>query len=228
MEASSLTPTFEMNLPLQVLDWGLIDYKKSLEQQLELVEKVASSPSHPGYIIFCTHPPVVTLGRQTQPNDVTTWTGETVEISRGGRATYHGPSQLVVYVIMNIKNPRKHRGPQEIRGFLRDFESAIAETLNIFNLNTFGRSTENIDDTGVWLNTENGIQKITSIGIAVKKWVTYHGAAINLTYDSEAFSGINPCGYDTKKMISLEELLQKRTDPAIFKTKLIDQLQKFL
>ena len=111
------------------LDWGLINYKESLDKQLEFVEQVSQDKSHSGFLVYCTHPPVVTLGRQTKADDLTTWSGETVEISRGGRATYHGPSQLVVYIIVNIKSPRKHRGPQEIRGFLRDFESAIVNTV---------------------------------------------------------------------------------------------------
>ncbi len=213
---------------LNFVDWGLVPYQNALDRQLELVDEVAADAEHRGYIIFCTHPPVVTLGRQTKPDDVTSWTGDTIEISRGGRATYHGPSQLVVYIILNIKSPRKNRGPQEIRGFLRDFETAIVNTVKYYNVESFGRSLENIDDTGVWVDSENGIKKMTSMGIAVKKWVTYHGAALNMTYDPKAFTGINPCGYSTDKMISMEELLGKPVAISEFKQKLQTELQRFL
>lgn len=216
---------------LVVLDWGLIDYKLSLDKQLELVNQVATDPTHsahpahPGFIIFCSHPPIVTLGRQTKAEDITTWSGDTIEVSRGGRATYHGPSQLVVYVILNIKSPRKQRGPQEIRGFLRDFETAIVNSFKFYQIESFGRSNENIDDTGVWVQTENGIKKITSMGIAVKKWVTYHGAAININHDPEAFAGINPCGYSALKMISMEQLVGHSIDLTKFKDVLKKNLQ---
>lgn len=214
---------------LNFVDWGLVPYKDSLNRQLELVDEVAADAEHRGYIIFCTHPPVVTLGRQTKPDDITSWTGDTIEISRGGRATYHGPSQLVVYIILNIKPPRKNRGPQEIRGFLRDFETAIVKTVQRYGIKAYGRSEENIDDTGVWVPVNNGvIKKMTSMGIAVKKWVTYHGAAINMTYDPTAFSGINPCGYSTQKMISMEELLGLNIDIEEFKAHLQKELQTLI
>ncbi|MEQ1666241.1 MAG: octanoyltransferase, partial [Bdellovibrionales bacterium] len=109
-------------------DWGLINYQTALNKQLELVDLLHKNSAHPGFFIFCTHPPVVTTGRQTKPEDVFSWKGEIIEISRGGRATYHGPSQLVVYPILNLKNPRAGRGPQEVRGYLRAFEQAIVET----------------------------------------------------------------------------------------------------
>jgi lipoyl(octanoyl) transferase len=211
------------------IDWGLINYKESLDKQLELVEQVSHELSHPGFLVFCSHPPVVTLGRQTKADDLSTWSGDTVEVSRGGRATYHGPSQLVVYLIMNIKNPRKNRGPQEIRGFLRDFESTIVNTVKTYGIEATGRSEENIDDTGVWIPMGVGqFKKMASIGIAVKKWITYHGAAINLDFDQTAFQGINPCGYSSEKMISLQELLERKIDRTEFKARLKTELSKII
>ena len=130
---------------LNFVDWGLVPYQNALDRQLELVDEVAADAEHRGYIIFCTHPPVVTLGRQTKPDDVTSWTGDTIEISRGGRATYHGPSQLVVYIILNIKSPRKNRGPQEIRGYLRALESAIVETLKEYGIEAVGKTAQKLE-----------------------------------------------------------------------------------
>lgn len=212
-------------------DWGLIDYQQALEKQLEYVENVAADESHPGFLIFCTHPPVVTTGRQSSPEDIFAWTGPVVEISRGGKATYHGPSQVVVYPILNLKKPRAGRGPQEVRGYLRALEEAIVETLKTYGVEAIGRTPQKNpehptlkDETGVWI----GERKIASLGIAVKKWVTYHGAAINVSYDPEAFNGMNPCGFKSSTMLSLEQHLNKKPDIESFKKTLRKKCENLL
>lgn len=203
---------------LKILDWGLIEYSQALDQQLHLVEQVAVNPAQ-GFLIFCSHPPIVTLGRKTQPGDVFDWQGPTLEIARGGRATYHGPSQLVVYPIFKV---------QDIHKYLRHFEEAIVETLKEFGIEAIGKSLQpnenensSAEETGVWI----GRQKIASLGIGIKKWVTYHGAAINLDEDPQAFWGMNPCGFRRETMISLESVLGSKMDRAQFqdvlKTKLL-------
>lgn len=201
-------------------DWGLIDYEKALAKQMEYVEKVAATENHPGFLIFCTHPEVVTIGRQTQAEDVFSWNGPVVEVSRGGRATYHGPSQVVVYPILNLKSPRAGRVGQEVRGYIRALENCIVKTLAEYGLETAGKTTEDnegsLEDTGVWL----GKQKIASLGIAVRKWVTFHGAAINILNDETAFIGLNPCGYQASTMTNLEKILKKEINVEEFKTRL--------
>lgn len=209
-------------------DWGLIDYESALQKQLEYVDQVAADDNHPGFLVFCTHPAVVTTGRQTKPEDIFAWQGPVIEISRGGQATYHGPSQVVVYPIINLKKPRAGRGAQEIRGYLRDFEKAIVETLHQYNVPAEGNQTAKVEDTGVWVETDLGLKKIASLGIAVKKWTTFHGAAINVHHDESAFQGINPCGYKTDTMISLESFLQKKIITDEFKQHLRTQLEKNL
>lgn len=215
----------------QVLDWGLIDYQQALEKQLQLVEEVIANPEHQGYIVFCSHPHVVTTGRQTKPEDIFAWKGPVVEISRGGRATYHGPSQVVVYPILNLKSPRAGRGAQEIRGYLRDLEKAIVETLKEFGIEAVGKTPQKkldtdaeTDETGVWV----GRQKIASLGIAVKRWVTYHGAAINLDYDSQAFQGLNPCGFTSATMTCVETVLNKKISRDLFSLNLQKKLIQIL
>ncbi|AGH94915.1 lipoyl(octanoyl) transferase LipB [Pseudobdellovibrio exovorus] len=204
-------------------DWGLIDYQSALDKQLELVDILSQNDDHSGFLVFCSHPHVVTTGRQTQPEDIFSWKGPIVEVSRGGRATYHGPSQLVVYPILNLKKPRHDRGAQEIRGYLRALEKAIVVTLAEYGVNAIGKTPQKLagqqsetDETGVWI----GRQKIASLGIAVKKWICFHGAAINLEYDPEAFQGMNPCGFTSNTMICLETLLDKKIDRSEFANKL--------
>lgn len=207
-------------------DWGLIDYEEALQKQIEWVQKrhhvLQSNPNNTDdFLIFCSHPAVVTTGRQTLPEDIFSWNGKIIEISRGGRATYHGPSQLVVYPILNLKNSRKNRGPQEVRGYLRALEQAIVLTLKDFNIEAVGKTPQKIpgekvesDETGVWI----GNKKIASLGIAVKNWITYHGAAININYDPLAFQGMNPCGFNSSTMISIEQILNAPIDKDKFKS----------
>ena len=209
-------------MDLAFLDWGLIDYEQALQKQLELLEQVHADNSA-GYLVFCQHPPVITLGRATKPGDVFGWDGPIIEVSRGGRATYHGPSQLVVYPIMNLKHPRKGRKEREIAGYLRVLEDSIVTELKSYGVEAVGRSLQKnphtdseADETGVWV----GNHKLASLGIGVKKWITYHGAAINLTYDAQAFTGMKPCGFSTETMISLETLLDREIDVSQFKEKL--------
>ncbi|MGZ3779288.1 MAG: lipoyl(octanoyl) transferase LipB [Pseudobdellovibrionaceae bacterium] len=207
-------------------DWGLINYDEALLKQTELVEKVHSE-NLPGFLIFCTHSPVVTLGRATKPGDVFGWQGPTIEVSRGGRATYHGPSQLVIYPILNLTHTRKGRKDREIVGYLRVFEDAIVDVLNSYGIKAQGKSLQKnpntnseADETGVWIENK----KIASLGVAVRKWITFHGAAINLTYDPNAFKGLNPCGFTTDTMISLEQVLDNPVDVQSFKEKIKQSL----
>jgi lipoyl(octanoyl) transferase len=200
---------------LKFEDWGLIDYQEALNKQLERVQEVAESQSENfGFLVFCTHPAVVTLGRKTQAGDVFGWQGPVIEISRGGRATYHGPSQIVVYPIFKIK---------DIGRYLRRMEDAIIAVLKTYGIDAVGKTlqkksdtTEDTEETGVWV----GRQKIASLGIGVKKWVTYHGAAINLDYDTQAFQGMKPCGFNTETMVSLEQLTGRPIDHPEFAERL--------
>lgn len=188
-------------------NWGIIDYNEAVEKQLrEVADVVAGAEDR---LIFCTHPPIVTLGRGTKPGDLISWQGQTIEVSRGGRATYHGPSQVVVYPIINLTIDRKNFGPRDIRAYLECLGLAIVETLQHFNISSEYRSLATSDGpsvTGVWV----GQKKIASIGVAVKKWISYHGIAVNLEKDPAAFSGINPCGFSSNIMTSVEDCLGAR------------------
>lgn len=215
-----------MESSLEVIHWGLIDYKTALQQQLELVQQVDEAQSD-GVIVICSHPAVVTLGRATQPGDVFGWNGPIEEIARGGRATYHGPSQCVIYPILNLKKERKGRKPQEIHGYLRDLEQAIVDTLIEYELPAIGKTVQKNDlqntseeATGVWIDQ----QKVASLGIGIKKWITYHGAAINVDHDAEAFVGMNPCGFSSNVMTSVEKKMGHEINRAHFEKKLIAHL----
>lgn len=182
-------------------DWGLVEYKEACARQEELVERVAAGEEE--RLIFCTHPPVVTLGRATTAEDLDGWTGSTIETSRGGRATYHGPSQIVIYPILDLRKSHGAFGERDIHLYLRALEDATVDGLKEIGLaSPEARDTPvgGISLTGVWC----GKKKIASIGIAVRKWITYHGVAINILNDPQAHKGIRPCGFSPDVMTSVQ------------------------
>ncbi len=217
----------ELSLPnlnsteLTVQDWGLINYSDALERQLVLVDLVHSQ-DRAGIIVFCSHPEIVTLGRSTETGDLFSWDGPVAEISRGGRATYHGPSQLVIYPIINLKQSiRSLSKQQDVVGHLRNLENSIIHWLQNLNIQAQGKTLDPLnrqpqrdykgqplEETGVWVSDK----KIASLGIAVKKWVTYHGAAINVYTDENAFRGLHPCGFSNSVMTNIEVILQSKID----------------
>ncbi len=189
---------------LAVEDWGLVSYKEALSRQEEYVDQVARELRRET-LVFCSHPPVVTLGRGTKPGDVFGWTGEVYDVSRGGRATYHGPSQIVAYPIVDLNS----RG-RDLHLYMRKLEAAILGTLQSFGISALANALQTEDGavdpapaTGVWI----GDKKIASIGIAVRKWISFHGLALNVDSDPAAFAGMKPCGFATGSVISLEAVL---------------------
>lgn len=194
---------------MEIQDWGEIEYEAAVDRQLALVEAVAAGNVQEA-IVFCTHPPVVTLGRTTPASDLIGWQGSLVESSRGGRATYHGPSQMVVYPILDLRREdRPGLRSQNVRGYVCLLGKMLEDLVRELGVDAHLRQGTDIDEdgkprqlTGVWI----GERKVASIGVAVKKWVTYHGVAINVFKDATAFAGIKPCGFRPGTMVSLEEL----------------------
>jgi lipoyl(octanoyl) transferase len=210
---------------VEVQDWGLIDYKEALDRQMSLVESVASGEQS-DTIIFCTHPEVVTIGRAGSKDELLGWKGPVYEINRGGKATYHGPDQLVIYPIINLT--REGRPQRDIAWFLRGLEDAVVLALAEYGIESVGKSlhknasNEEEDATGVWV----GDRKICSLGIGVKKWTTFHGAAVCIHQNENAFRGLNPCGFTSNVMTSLEEEAGERIDSIKFQKTLEPMLIK--
>ncbi len=213
VEKVRILPTKGENSPFVVEDWGLIHYQEAVVKQMELVQAVKNA-SKPDTLVFCQHHPVVTLGRSTEEEDIQGWHGEIYEASRGGRATYHGPSQLVVYPIFSLDRKNGHLArPRDVHNYLRCLETCLVATLVSYELPAELKSVGPSDNpslrmTGVWV----GSRKIASIGVSIRSWVTYHGVALNVDLDPQAFQGIKPCGFDSSTMASMEELLGYQID----------------
>lgn len=215
---------------MEFQDLGLINYDKALDLQENLVDQRYKAKIV-DQVLFCSHPPVVTLGRSTKPSDITGWTGETYEVRRGGRATYHGPNQLVIYPIISLDQTTfKQLKPKDVMSFLTSFEKAVLNALarsgfeglylkEDVDIDSEGRKLLN---RGLWWKAK----KIAAFGIAVRRWVTYHGCAINLYEDPNAFQGIQPCGYKPSDVGSLDQI--KSFDSEILKDNLRNELKIFL
>ncbi len=203
---------------LKIHHLGLIDYLKAYDFQKEQVELVKSGQIES--LIVCSHPSVVTLGKKSTQEDLLGWEGDIYNIERGGKATYHGPGQIVIYPVIDLKK----RG-QNIAGFLEVMEEAMIAVLKELEIAASGNPERGKPDyTGVWVEATPP-KKIASIGVAVSRWVTFHGLAFNLHNDPSAFKGISPCGFTTETMTDLETLLNKRLERSNIEQALIDHLQ---
>ncbi|MFN4985680.1 MAG: lipoyl(octanoyl) transferase LipB [Ignavibacteria bacterium] len=182
---------------MNVEDWGLIDFNDAWRRQRELSDAILHQ-DHPDTLVFCQHPPVITLGRNTQQGSVlasTEFLGsmgvDVIEINRGGEATIHNPGQLVGYPIFNLQ-----RTKPDLHWFLRTIEQCIIDALAELDLAS-GR-VETL--TGVWVEEQ---RKICAIGIHCSRWITSHGFALNVNNDLGLFSAIVPCGITERGVTSI-------------------------
>jgi len=183
-----------------VLKLDIIDYGKAHEFQKHLVqERIEGRISD--HLILLQHKPVITMGRSGGNSNILVSesmleaSGISIyEIERGGDVTYHGPGQLTGYPIMDLRYYRK-----DVHWYLRQLEEVIIRVLARYNIE--GRRVEGY--TGVWV----GEEKIAAIGVAIKRWVTYHGFAFNVYPNMSHFKLINPCGIIDRDVTSLEKLL---------------------
>ncbi len=183
---------------LRVLDLGLREYGSVWDMQKRIVEKLASG-SCPDTLILVEHFPVITVGRNGEDGDVLVppahLDGKGIDffpVDRGGRATFHGPGQLVAYPLLALRGRER-----DIHRYLRNLEEVVIKFLA--GLGVRGERRDGY--TGVWIND----RKVASIGIGVRKWITYHGLALNVDVDLDCFSLINPCGLGQARITSLAE-----------------------
>ena len=172
--------------------FGVRPYKEVHALQQALV--AARAANEIGNVLLTgEHTPVVTLGRKT-PDDERPDTPDidVVEIERGGEATYHGPGQLILYPIVHLTRARR-----DLHQFQRDLEEIGIRTLA--DLGIEAQRREGL--TGVWI----GRRKIQSLGIAVRRWVTWHGLAFNVSTDLAPFRRFRPCGLDGDVMTNVVE-----------------------
>jgi lipoyl(octanoyl) transferase len=184
-----------------VLDLGRVPYREAWDLQRSLAGAV-SQGAIPDTVIFLEHPPVVTLGRRADEQELHVPEGaevDVVETDRGGKSTYHGPGQLVCYPILDLK-----RHGKDVKKYVRDLEEALIRTLAQLEVDA-----TRIDGlTGVWL--ERPPRKVASIGVYISRWVTTHGYALNVDLDPAPFTEwITACGLEDAAFTTIARELER-------------------
>ena len=185
------------------LDLPLLEYRKAWDLQTRLAEARVEGLLDRDLILCLEHPPVFTLGRRGGLENLKvpqTFLGsrgiEVIHVERGGDITYHGPGQLILYPIVDLK-----ASGLKVVGFVQDLEEVMIRILSDWSL----RGERNSLNRGVWM----GRAKIGSIGIAVRRGVSFHGLALNVNTGLEPFGWVNPCGLTGVMVTSMKKILGK-------------------
>jgi len=196
-----------LSAPRRRTCWGFlgrVPYAEAgaLQARLRDAVKAGEGDEH---LLLLEHPHVYTLGRNAVAGDVLAPVAaladrgiEVHETDRGGQVTYHGPGQLVGYPIVNLSPDRR-----DVRRYMRDLEETLRRTLADYGVAAEARGG---DELGMWV----GGAKVASLGVHLKRWVTTHGFALNVTTDLDFFAGIVPCGLTGVTMTSIERLTGAR------------------
>lgn len=190
---------------IEIENWGLVEYQEALARQQEL-QQLRIDDKAADTLILVEHPPVVTLGLRggdddlrCSPEQIGQSGVELCHINRGGFATAHEPGQLVAYPVIRLKK-------KDLRWYSQTFLQSLADTLADFGLQAQFKEGE----PGLWVNGS----KIASFGIAVKKWVSSHGIALNVNNDLSTFGMIIPCGKPTEAVTSIRQQLGAQVEMA--------------
>ena len=177
-------------------DWRIsddpVDYDIALANMEARVAAICDG-SAPELVWLLEHPPLYTAGTSAKPEDLLNAGGFPVhQAGRGGQYTYHGPGQRIAYVMLDLT-----RRGADVRGFVRNLEDWIVRALAQFNVKGERREGR----VGIWVDRGAGREdKIAAIGVRVRRWVTYHGIAINVEPDLSHYAGIVPCGIADPKL----------------------------
>lgn len=171
---------------LEVLRLGAIPYVEGRRTQEEILRRRIEGEGR-DTLVLCEHESIVTVGRKTPREDVEGLEVPVVEVERGGEATWHGPGQLVAYPILTLEEGRR-----DLHAYLRDLEEVVIRCLAEVEIEGLRKPGL----TGVWI----GDRKVCSVGVAVRRWVTWHGLALNVHNDLGGFEAFKPCGLEPKVM----------------------------
>ncbi len=181
---------------MQIIRHDRQDYPESIAEQESLVDAILAGTVG-STLILTEHPPLYTIGTSGSEADVLTRNidGESIAVyptGRGGEVTYHGPGQLICYVMADL------RTGQDLHAHVRRLEEMIIRTLADFDIH----AVRNPRGIGVWVENK----KIAAVGVRCRKWITYHGIALNINPNLRHFSGIVPCGMSDAPVTSMQAL----------------------
>lgn len=206
----------------EFIDLGVMGYAKAHELQLQSVEKLLNGDGNCDIVLMTEHPPVFTLGRKGNltglkrgTEDIHAQGIEIIHTERGGDITYHGPGQLVVYPIINLKRRRLS---------VTDFIIKLEEIMLRTSLELGVSANRDQRNRGIWV----GDSKIGSVGIRVRHGISFHGLALNINLSLEPFQWIKPCGLTGIGVTSLEDQLKKPVSMTLVKEKMRKNIEEIL
>ena len=190
-----------MNIEIKK-QYGFVNYEKSIEYMKSRVSEIITE-SKEELIWFLNHDHIYTQGTSASENEILRKNKiQIIKTNRGGKTTYHGPGQRIIYFIINLNKRKK-----DIRKFISIIESSLMEFLNTYNLDCATYKNR----VGIWVTGKNGKkfskeEKIGAIGLRLKNWITYHGLSFNINPDMKNYKYINACGLENYRNTSLQEL----------------------
>ncbi|MCP4354453.1 MAG: lipoyl(octanoyl) transferase LipB [Proteobacteria bacterium] len=191
------------------------DYLTADEKQVQAVQDVIDGKNESLFLLELDD--VYTAGTSSDiERDYLDKSIPLVKTGRGGQLTYHGPGQIVAYPIIDLSKREK-----DLKKYVKDLQAWIINTLKHFDIKAF-----TTDDVGVWVETDSGRKKIAAIGIRVRKWVTFHGIALNVDPDLSKFGGIIPCGISNFGVTSISEVLNKQVSNKDVEDVLVEEFKK--
>ena len=171
----------------------LIDYDEAIKFLEQRVKDVINRKK-PEFLWILEHKPIFTAGTSSKEKEILNKTISVSKTSRGGKITYHGPGQKVVYFVLNLNERGK-----DIRKLIKHIENCIINILKEYRIKSFN-DKKNI---GIWVNVNGNTKKVAAIGIRIKKWIAFHGFSINISNNLEVYKNILPCGIYSKKITNL-------------------------
>ena len=162
---------------------------------------------------FLEHKSIFTAGTSYKEKEIIDKSIKIFKSNRGGKITWHGPGQIICYVVIDLKKRKK-----DIRKFILAIEKTIINTLEELNIKSFNDR----NNVGIWINDNNEIKKIAAIGIRVKKWIAFHGFSLNYSNSLNEYKKIIPCGINDRGIISINHI--KRVN----KKNILERLEKNL
>jgi len=175
------------------------DAMKELEARLKLVSENEGKE----LIWILEHEPVFTAGSSFSENDILDKSINFKKTNRGGKITYHGPGQLILYFVIDLRNKKK-----DIRKFITIIEDTIIETLKHFKI----KSCSDKNNIGIWFDNKGKFEKVAAIGMRVSKWIAYHGFSLNISNNLDPYNKIIPCGIIDKGVTNLEKISKHKFD----------------
>ena len=173
-----------------------IDYIKSVNILEQRVRDVSMGKKDE-FLWILEHNPVYTAGTSSKNIDLLDKNLKVIKTNRGGKHTYHGPGQKIVYFVLDLNKRGK-----DIRKLINKIENCIIDILDEYKIKSYP-DKQNI---GIWVGDKNYSMKIAAIGIRVKKWIAYHGFSLNVCNDLSRYNGIVPCGIKDKGITNLKKL----------------------